>query len=288
MHGPVPAERRSLFGRLAREPLVHFLLIGLMLFVFYGAVRGGAGDRRIRVDDNVAASLYAQFSKTWQRPPTAREMQALVDSYVRDEIFYREGVSLGLDKDDPTIKRRVAQKYSTIAEESDAGGPPSDADLQRWMLDHASRYAEPALVTFDQIAFAGTSGGSKALQAARNALASGANPQSLGDDRMLLPRYDLYPLDLIERDFGPAFAKALVGLRRGSWEGPVQSGYGIHLVRVRDVVPGRAPKLADVRPAVARDYEQDRRTRALDGAYRRLRNSYRVEYSGSWKPAQTK
>ncbi|QIK95921.1 peptidyl-prolyl cis-trans isomerase [Sphingomonas sp. HDW15A] len=288
MHAPVRAEPRSWLGRLVREPLVHFLLIGAMLFVFYDAVRGGGGEREVRIDDNVAASLYAQFSKTWQRPPTDREMDALVDSYVRDEIFYREGVALGLDKDDPTIKRRVAQKYSTIAEESEASGPPSDNQLQRWMLDHAARYAQPALITFEQIAFSGTKEGAFALEAARKALASGAEPEALGDDRMLLPRYDLYPLDLIERDFGSAFAKSLPELRRASWEGPVKSGYGIHLVRVTEIVPGRTPRLADVRPAVARDYEQDRRSRSLDAAYRQLRDNYRIEYSGSWKTARSK
>ena len=260
----------------------------LISVVLYGAVRGGGGDRDIRIDDNVAASLYAQFNKTWQRPPTGQEMDALVDSYVRDEIFYREGVSLGLDKDDPTIKRRVAQKYSTIAEETDPGGAPGDAELQRWMLQHQARYAQPALVTFDQIAFAGTSDGLAKLGRARQALASGADPATLGDDRMLLPHFDVYPLDLVERDFGPDFARALPGLRRGKWEGPVKSGFGVHLVRLTDLVPGRAPRLADVRGAVARDYEQDRWTRSLDAAYRRLRGSYRVEYSGKWKPAQSK
>lgn len=287
MHAPVRAERRSVFRRLVREPLIHFLLIGLVLFVLYGAVRGDGGDRDIRINDNVAASLYSQFSRTWQRPPTAVEMNALVDSYVRDEIFYREGVSLGLDKDDPTIKRRVAQKYSTIAEESDANGPPSDAELQRWMVEHAARYAQPSLVTFDQIAFAGTKDGLAPLKAAQNALASGANPETLGDDRMLLPHFELYPLDLVERDFGPDFTRALPSLRRGVWEGPVKSGYGVHLVRVTGVVPGRAPKLADVRGAVSRDYEQNRRTRSLDAVYRKLRQDYRVEYTGSWKRAQS-
>jgi parvulin-like peptidyl-prolyl isomerase len=209
-----------------------------------------------------------------------------VDSYVRDEIFYREGLSLGLDKDDPTIKRRVAQKYSTIAEEADAGSPPTDAELQRWMLQHAARYAQPPLVTFDQIGFSGNREGEAALQSARTALAAGASPQSFGDDRMLLPRYDLFPLDLVERDFGPAFAKALVALPRGSWEGPVKSGYGVHLVRLANIAPGRTPRLADVRAAVSRDYEQDRRTRSLDAAYRKLRNDYRIEYSGAWRKAQ--
>jgi parvulin-like peptidyl-prolyl isomerase len=104
---------------------------------------------------------------------------------------------------------------------------------------------------------------------------------------MLLPHFELYPLDLVERDFGPDFTRALPSLRRGVWEGPVKSGYGVHLVRVTGVVPGRAPKLADVRGAVSRDYEQNRRTRSLDAVYRKLRQDYRVEYTGSWKRAQS-
>jgi hypothetical protein len=263
------------------------LLIGLLLFALYGLVVGGNADRGIRVDDNVASSLYAQFSKTWQRPPTADEMNALVESYVRDEIFYREGVELGLDRDDPTIKRRVAQKFSTIAEESEPGSVPTDAELDAWMKRHPDRYAKPALVTFDQIAFERSADGLATLDSARKALAAGADPQTLGEGRLLLPHFELYPIDLVQRDFGPEFARAIEEIRPGRWEGPVQSGYGVHLVRVEKLVGGSAPKLADVRAAVSRDFEQDRRTRSLEAAYRNLRESYRVEYSGKWKPAQS-
>jgi hypothetical protein len=266
-----------------REPLVHFLLIGLFLFALYGLVGSKAGDRMIRVDDNVAAALYAQFSKTWQRPPTAEEMNGLVDSYVRDEIFYREGVALGLDKDDPTIKRRVSQKFATIAEEQDAPNRPSDAELERWMNDHPGRYAEPSLVTFDQIMFDSLSG----LEAGRKALAGGADPRTLGDGRMLLPHFELYPADIIQRDFGPEFARSLMAVQSGEWQGPVRSGYGVHLVRVEKIVSGRAPRLADVRLAVTRDFEQARRNRSLDEAYRKLRENYRIDYSGKWKVRQS-
>lgn len=285
MHAPVRPER-SLFGRLVREPLVHFLLIGLLLFALYGFVGGGSSDRNIRVDDDVAAFLFGQFSKTWQRAPTPEEMDALVESYVRDEIFYREGVALGLDRDDPTIKRRISQKFATIAEEYEPANVPSDADLEAWMKRNQDRYARPALVTFDQIAFEGSAAGMAALEAARTALAAGADPQTLGQGRMLLPHFELYPVDLVQRDFGPEFARAIASVRPGQWQGPVKSGYGVHLVRVDRVVAGSAPKLSDVRAAVARDYEQDRRTRSLDAAYRELRRSYQVEYSGKWTPAR--
>jgi hypothetical protein len=282
MHAPVRVERVSWFGRIVREPLVHFLLIGLFLFALYGLVGGRTGDRMIRVDDNVAAALHAQFSKTWQRPPTAEEMNGLVNSYVRDEIFYREGVTLGMDKDDPTIKRRVSQKFATIAEEWESSKPPTDAELEQWLKQHPARYAEPSLITFDQVMFASPA----AFQAGRKALAAGADPQQLGEGRMLLPHFELYPVDIIQRDFGPEFARSLLSVRPGDWQGPVRSGYGVHLVRVEKIVPGRTPKLADVRPAVVRDFEQARRNRSLDGAFRKLRQSYRVEYSGEWKPRQ--
>jgi parvulin-like peptidyl-prolyl isomerase len=103
---------------------------------------------------------------------------------------------------------------------------------------------------------------------------------------MLLPHFELYPVDLVQREFGPEFARAIAVVRPGEWQGPVKSGYGVHLVRVEKVVAGSAPKLSDVRATVARDYEQDRRTRSLDAAYRELRQGYRVEYSGKWTPTR--
>jgi hypothetical protein len=286
MHAPRAVERAGLLQRLRREPLVHFLIIGMLLFALYALVRDGNDDRDIRIDDNVAAGLYAQFRNTWQRPPTAQEMDALVESYVRDEIFYREGVALGLDRDDPTIKRRVGQKFATIAEETDAAGPPNDAELDRWLKAQADRYSDPPLVTFEQIAFGPAQTGS--IEAARKALAAGADPHSLGTGRMLLPRYDTYPLDLVEREFGRQFARGLLSVRRGSWEGPVRSGHGLHLVRVERVVPGRLPDLSEVRTAVARDYEQDRRSKSADSVYRMLRANYRIDYSGRWNSGSAK
>ena len=289
MYAPVRVERTTLFRRVVREPLVHFLLIGLFLFALYGFAGSSGTDRDIRVDDNVAAALYAQFSRTWQRPPTAQEMKVLVDSYVRDEIFYREGVVLGLDRDDPTIKRRVSQKFTTIAEETQAAKPPTDVELSRWMQQHVDRYADPTLVTFDQIAFdtrRNDATGPSELQSARKALAAGADPLTLGNGHMLLPHFERYPIDLVGRDFGPEFARALLGLHRAQWAGPIRSGYGVHLVKVENAVPGRLPKLDQVRAAVARDYEQDRRKRSLEAAYLKLRQGYRVEYPEAWKPAQ--
>ena len=280
-----------MFLRLSREPLVHFLLIGLLLFALYAMLGGGGADRSIRVDDKVVAGLTAQFQATWQRPPTADELKALVESYIRDEIFYREGVALGLDRDDPAIKRRVRQKFETVAEESGAAAPPTDAELNSWLRDNGDRYADPALISFEQVTVdpARHDGSIEAaVQLARQALAAGADPADISASRMLPSRFDLFPLDLVERDFGADFAKALPGLRLGQWEGPVRSGYGIHLVRIEKRVPGRLPPLDEVRTAVARDFEAARRTKAAEAYFRQVKDDYRIELTAALPAAKGK
>jgi hypothetical protein len=275
-----------MFKRLAREPLVHFLLLGLLLFLLYELVGGSGGDRTIRVDDKVVAALTAQFTRTWQRPPTPDELRGMVDSYVRDEIFYREGMAVGLDRDDPLIKRQVRQKFEILAEESEAFKPPTDELLLDWMKAHPERYAEPSVVTFDQVLIdpvghgRGTEGMVKSVRAR---LAAGADPATVGDGRMLPPRIVYMPLDLVARDFGGDFAKDLGAAKVGGWEGPIKSGYGLHLVRVERRIPGRMPELSQVKAVVARDWEADRRSKAVDAYYRRLRSEYQVELAASAK-----
>lgn len=279
-----------MIGRLSREPLVHFLFIGLLLFLLNASLGSSRTDRDIRVDEKVMAGLTSQFERTWQRPPTADEQGALVESYIREEIFYREGIALGLDRDDPTIKRRIGQKFAVLAEETQDAASPTDFKLEAWLRTHAGRYEEPTLISFEQLMVdPAQSGGSTeaALQSARRALAWGADPSKIGTSRMLPARFDFYPADLVERDFGPNFARQLDHLREGVWEGPVRSGYGIHLVKVQKRVPGRLPPLDQVRKAVARDFEADRRAKAASAYYKRLRDEYRVELTASLPRAKT-
>ena len=276
--------------RLASEPLVHFLLIGLLLFVAFFQVGGSPGDRSIRVDDTTVAGVAERFAATWQRPPTPGELRTLVDSHVRDEIFYREGVALGLDRDDPLVKRQVRRKFEVYAEETEASGPPTDQQLQSWLEANAERYAEPGIITFEQVMVDPTRHGRQtdaAVAVIRAKLTAGADPIKLGDGRMLPPRIDGMPLDLVARDFGDEFARSMGGIKVGSWQGPVRSGYGLHLVRVEERVPGRMPALGEVRTAVARDWEADRRARSIESQYRRLRANYNVELPAGLSLAAT-
>ncbi|MFP5329099.1 MAG: peptidyl-prolyl cis-trans isomerase [Alphaproteobacteria bacterium] len=274
-------EARSGFARLAREPLVHFLLLGALLFALFDGLGGNRGldSRRIVIDDAVVGDIFRQYAAAWQRPPTAAEMRGLLDNYVQEEVLYREGVALGLLDGDPVVRRRVRQKMDVLAEESLADAPPTDAMLQRWLDSHADRYAVPPLLSFEQVMFdpvklgPGTGG---TIKSARSRLAQGADPSSIGEQTLLPAALSQAPKDQIARDFGDEFALALARLPAGKWEGPLASGFGLHLVRINERVPGRKPALDEVRRDVARDFENDRRKRAAEAFYQDLLRDYRV------------
>ena len=270
-----------MFRKLLREPLLHFLLLGLLLFLLYNRVSGwrGGADRRIVVTDDTVAGLVQNFQGTWQRPPTLPELKGLVGDRIREEVLYRAGVDMGLDRDDIVIRRRVLQKLDIVSEESAGQEAPTDAQLQRWLEDHAAQYAQPPILAFDQVLFDPVRHGAHLESDLAGALAqlrAGGDPAKLGDPTMLPSRVPATPADGVARDFGEPFAQALLKLPTGSWLGPVSSGYGAHLVRINSLVPGRPSTLDEVRSSVERDFETDRRARARADYYHRLRQDYKV------------
>ncbi|MEY2920246.1 MAG: hypothetical protein RL261_1551 [Pseudomonadota bacterium] len=271
--------------RILREPLLHFLLLGLALFAYYGRVApDDDGKRRIVVTQADVDLLATQFQATWNRPPVPQELNGLVETYVRDEILFREGVALGLDRDDAVIKRRVRQKLDVMFEESVAQQPATDADLQAYLDANPAAFRKPALVSFDQIYFGSDADAPQRLEQARTALGRGADPASLGQSTLLPSHQDAMPLDLVARDFGDAFAGQLEKAPVGEWAGPVTSGFGIHLVRVGAIEQAHAPALADVRDAVAREWESERRKQAHETALARLRSEYKVDIQAVLPP----
>ena len=264
--------------RILREPLLHFLLLGLALFLYFGRVApDDDGKRRIVVTQAAVDLLATQFQATWSRAPSPVELNGLVDSYVRDEILYREGVALGLDRDDAVVKRRVRQKLDVMFEESVAQQAATDADLQAYLDANPAAFRQPAVVSFDQVYFGSNAVAPPHLAQARAALVRGADPATQGQATLLPAHQDAMPLDLVARDFGEQFAGQLATAPVGQWFGPVTSGFGTHLVRVNAIEQARAPVLADVREVVAREWENQRRTRAHAEALARLREQYEIE-----------
>lgn len=272
--------RAAGWRRWLHEPLGHFLLAGAALFVAYGWLAPAARDgERIVVTRTVSDELVRQFSARWMRPPTEQELAGLVESWVREEVLYREGLALGLDRDDPVIRRRIRQKLEVMSEERRAGDAPTEAQLHEYLTRNADRFRLPLRVSFEQIYFdaaATAPAVERAVVDARRALARGADLDTLGAPTMLARRMDDAPIDLVARDFGKAFADRLAELAPGDWQGPIASSYGAHLVRTIRRTPPSMPALDDVRRAVTREWESERRADAAARSYARMRERYRI------------
>jgi len=265
---------------LLAEPLLHFLLIGVALFAAYGWVSPGDADgRRIRITQGVVDDLVTQHVAARGREPSPTELQHLIESYVRDEILYREGVRLGLERDDLVVKRRVRQKIEMIAEEDASTRAPTDADLSAYLAANPARFVRPAILTFEQVLLGHPASGDDVVRAvarARDAVRNGADPGTLGKATLLPPRMTQTPADLVGRDFGGSFAATLETLPIGEWVGPVDSSFGAHYVRVSSRTPASTPQLEAVRDHVVREWENDRRQRARNDAYMKMRGAYEI------------
>jgi hypothetical protein len=266
-----------LIRRLLREPLVHFLLLGALLFLAYGWLNraGLSAPDEIVVSRNQVEGLVLQFERVWQRGPTADERQALIDGWVRDEVFYREALAMGLEQDDPVVRRRLSQKVQFILDTGSESAAPTDAELQAWLDAHPDRYRTEATYALRQAYFDPARHGEQVdsvIAAAKRALAAG---KSAGDPTMLPPEIAGGAAE-IERAFGPGFAQALRGVPVGGWQGPLRSTFGLHLVELTARTEERDAALADVRPEVARDLMQARSDAAQEALYENLRAKYAV------------
>jgi hypothetical protein len=265
---------------ILRQPMLHFVLIGVAFFAIHSWLAPlDSGGARIVVSQSVVNDLAGRYESAWGKAPSEEVLANLIESYVRDEILYREGVALGLDRDDPVIKRRVRQKLDIISEEASTGPAPTDAELSAYLARHPEQFAQPGLVSFEQIFFDGTASVTEvniSIAAARRAIAQGVDPSKLGQASMLPRQQAGASLDIVARDFGARFAQQLAQAPLDQWTGPVASGFGAHLVRVTARSPAALPSLAAVRPLVKREWENTRRVRSLNESYRRMRERYKV------------
>ncbi len=266
-------------GRLLREPLLHFFVLGALLFALFGVFNRDAlrAPDEIVVDDQRIAALRAQFERTWQRPPMPAELEGLVDNWVREEMLYREGVALGFETDDPVIRRRVVQKVSFMTEAL-VDEAVTDEELQKWLAEHPDDYRIEPRISLRQIYFDparhGDALGSIVEAVRSNLVKDSASPA--GDTTLLPERIDDRSRSDVARTFGSEFAAAIFNLPAGEWSGPITSAFGVHLVRVDDMEPPRIPRLDEVRDAVARDLVVERRERAADAFLAALRERYTV------------
>lgn len=262
--------------RVLREPLVHFLVAGFLVFLLF-SWRGEAVDpasRTITITEAQVARLSASWQQTWRRPPSQREIDALIRDYIKEEVYYREARRLGLDEDDSVIRRRLRSKMEYLAGAQVESAQPGDATLRAWLDRYPGRFAASATYSFDQIYLgADTSGDAAAIL---RDMSSGADWAVQGEQISLPKSLDNTARGEVERQFGTAFAGSLAVLSPGTWTGPVTSGFGSHLVRVRMVGMPSKPELDDVRQAVENDWRAATYKMREAKAYQALLSGYTI------------
>ncbi len=267
--------------RLGREPFVHFLLIGVVIFAV-NALNGRAGDaadRRIVVSQQQVQRLVGQWMQTWHRPPSPREIDAAIRDYVKEEIYYREALHLGLDKDDEVVRRRMRAKMEFLAVSQLELQKPTDAMLQAFLEAHAAEYSTDARYSFDQVYVTAREGDAKAMERARAILGqlnAGKDWTTAGDPIDAPASLSAAGPTEIARVFGPGLVDGLRKPAIGRWVGPVTSGLGLHLLRVRAVEGARPPRLADVRQVVENDWRAVTLAQREAEGYQALLNAYDV------------
>ncbi len=268
----------KLIARLLREPLLHFLAIGGLIFLLFGAAGGPGPTDTIVVGPGRIEQLATGFQAVWRRPPTDDELGAMIDDFVREEVYYREALALGLDRNDTVVRRRLRQKMEFLTDTAADLLEPAAGELKAYLAANEHTYRIGPRLAFEQI-YLGETPTPDSVSLTLSALESDsvATRSELGKPTLLPTRLGLSPEGAIDGVFGRGFAERLAELPPGAWAGPVTSAYGVHLVRILDSLPGRTPPLEEVRDAVMRDWKEAKAKEIRERHYARLRQRYEVE-----------
>ena len=276
--------------KYVKEPLIIFLLFGAAIFGAQRLWEASLTDTRRQIDitPGLQKQIYDQWEVQMGRAPTPAEASNLLEKRIKEEIYYREAKTLGLDDNDTIIRRRLAQKLTFLNEDLANTQATTTAELEVFFLDNAADYAEPARFSFEHRYFSNDRR-EDALQDAETAKYS---ETIIGDLFVLQRSYTGRSASELADLFGRDFTASLASLDPGSpdlWQGPIRSPYGWHLIRLTERTAPRNPPFGQVSDAVLRDFLQQRRLQANEAFYQQLRSRYKIQMiesaSGAPPPA---
>ena len=257
-----------------REPLLHFLILGTLVFTVHHWLFGRSQSEYVGAED----APIEQIRKDWQvargRLPSAEEEAALVDEWLEEEVLYRRAVELGIDRNDTIVRRRLAQRMRFLLEDTSVVEPPSDEQLRAWLATHPERFADAATTSFEHVFFSRSKRGAHLLADAKAALTQlRRDPEANveGDPFFRGTTFEAATESDIRRAFGRDLADALTKLPAGRWSGPLGSAYGLHLVLVTDRTAQAPPAFAEIRARVEEDWTRAERERLNEEALERLK-----------------
>lgn len=279
--------------RYLKEPLLHFLIAGALLFGAYAwlnpASRGtDAQSRQVRIGPGEVRWLTETWMLQWHRPPTTEEMRGMVLDLLKEELYSREAREMRLDKDDIIVRRRLTQKLEFLLQDTARAAEPTDDDLRRFYQAHPKRFRTEARISFRQVYFSPEHRRDAVRDAgvllARLSSATPPSVAAMGDRLLLDSEYRDADEQTVVSAFGPDFADAVFAQQPGAWHGPIASGYGLHLVYVTQTVPAHQRAFAEARPQVLEAWREQQQRESEERYFARLMKKYHVVVDDSVKP----
>jgi hypothetical protein len=270
--------------KILKEPLFHFFILGALIFALYSWVSqpGGPESNEILITQGKIQNLSEIFIRTWQRPPSTEELQGLIEDHIREEIFYREGVKMGLDQDDTMVRRRVEQKMDFLIEDDSNQMEPGETQLRKFLKENIGAFLVEPKYSFRQIYLNPDRRGDKLAEDAQVTLKKIREEPAredwagLGDPSLLDPQYQELRLSELQNIFGKEFAEQLKNLPINQWIGPISSSYGTHILSIVHRGDPREPAFEEVRESVEREWSYRQREERKKQFYQDLRKNYRV------------
>jgi len=257
---------------LLREPLLWFFIVGAVLFAADNYF--SQQPDTVVVDENVRDRL----NKLWQgqtgNPTTKRELDSLVQKWIREEVLFREALRLGLDRDDSIVRRRLVQKLGFLVEEVIEEDDDQRQAVQKYYDEHIANYSLPVRYSFSQILFSDDSRSAEILFK----LEQGADWRGLSETSMLSDSYVSRNEKEIAAIFGRPFTGYLYTFVQGEWVGPIRSSFGFHLIRLERILPTETTPLAYIERKVFADYLQSRQDVVIEEYYQDLLGKYEIVF----------
>jgi PPIC-type PPIASE domain len=248
----------------------------------------GSVERTVRITANEVEWLTQTWTRQWQRPPSEDELKGLVAGYLKEELLAREARALKLDENDTIVRRRLAQKMEFLVQDTAQLAEPGEDELRRLHDSQRARFQSTARITFTHIYFNRDRRGARAEADARAALQrlaqAGTNAAELGD--RFLAQYDFNDADeqAVAGVLGQEFARQVFGLDVSKWQGPVESGYGLHLVRIAKKQAVQPREFAAVKGEVLKLWREQREQEGREQYFAALLKKYDVVVDESIKP----
>ena len=276
--------KKSKLHTFLREPLLHFLVIGAALFFIFDQINipeVKTGNRIIitQADLDILATTWL---KSMGRPPTAQEREQQLEQYIREQILSREAMAMGLDKDDAIVRRRLAKKMEYLFNDLSFVPEPSKTELNAYLSEHASIFTRLAKITFSQIFFDPTIREQNTKKDAEQLLkqlketTTTVDAINLGDRSLLPYEFSKERESQIAGIFGEAFASEAFALPVNSWQGPIESEYGAHLIHINSRTEAELPPLDEIRERVASEWRSTKQKNANDVFYQSLHQRYEI------------